>query len=165
MRRVLLGVAGLAVTAVVGLPLANAGTDGPSARAKVERKLVGSWRLLSFVVRDAGGRGYPFGKDAVGRLTYTRDGTIWALVARRNAPKNLPDALWYTGTFHVDLKRRTIVHHVRHASISVWEGGDQLRPFKLSGDRLTLTTPPATTGAATGVLRWERERGRSVHRR
>lgn len=164
MRRLLLATAALAFTVAVGLPLATAGTDRSGgrtqakAKAKVERKLVGSWRLLSFVVRSAEGLGHPFGQDAVGKLTYTPDGNIWALVARRDPPKNLPDALWYTGTFRVDVKSRTIIHRVRHANIPAWEGSDQLRPFRFRRDQLTLSTPPAEPGGPTLVLTWERER-------
>jgi len=158
MRGPLLVLTAVAITVAAGLPLANARVDHPSGsgRAQVERQLVGSWRLVSFVVRSTEGRSYPLGKDAVGKLTYTRDGNVWAMVARSDRPKNLPDALWYTGTFRVELKRRTIVHQVEHASIPVWEGGDQLRKFRLRGDRLTLSAPPTQPGAGIGVLKWER---------
>ena len=37
--------------------------------------LIGTWRLVSFEVRDEEGRiTYPFGRDAVGFITYTADG-------------------------------------------------------------------------------------------
>jgi len=148
--------------ACIAVALSAAAAGAPSAaqqrqaEAKIERQLVGSWRLLSFTARSASEVTYPYGKDAVGKLTYTRDGNMWALVARRGPAKNLPDANWYTGSFSVNLKRRTIVHHVRHASIPSWEGSDQLRPFKLKGRRLSLSTPPADAGAPTGVLKWDK---------
>jgi hypothetical protein len=97
---------------------------------------------------------YPFGKDAVGKLTYTRDGNQWATIGRRGASKNLPDAFWYTGTFDVNLKRRTVVHHVQYSSITAFEGTDLVRSFKLRRDRLTLTIAPS--GGATGVIKWKR---------
>lgn len=160
MGRLLLAVAALASTAAVGLPVANAGADRPGAstraKAKVERKLVGSWRLLSFVVRSAEGIDYPFGDDAVGKLTYTEEGNMWALVARRGVPKNLPDATWYTGTFDIDVKRRTVIHHVQYSNLPTWEKGDQPRLYKLKANRLTLSVPPAEPGGATGVLKWKK---------
>jgi hypothetical protein len=40
-----------------------------------EHPLIGTWRLVSFDVRDEGGRiTHPFGRDAVGFITYTADG-------------------------------------------------------------------------------------------
>ena len=156
MIRPLLAVAAVALTSVVGLPLATAGDDraGGNARAKLQAKLVGSWKLRSFVSRGAGEVGYPLGKDAVGKLTYTRDGHVWALVARRGVPKNLPDANWYTGTYDIDVERRTIVHHVQFGSIAAWEGGDQPRLYRLRRNRLTLSIPATAPGGATSILRW-----------
>ena len=37
-------------------------------------------------MRSADATDYPLGPDAVGKLTYTRDGNVWALVARRGVP-------------------------------------------------------------------------------
>jgi hypothetical protein len=148
---------------IVGQPLVSAETQSAgrhaSAEAKVERKLVGSWRLVSFVARSTDGKTafYPFGKEVQGKLTYTRDRNIWALVRSKQIPQ---DVLWYTGTFRVDLTRRTIIHHVQYASISGWEGGDQWRPFKLSGSRLTLSASPAEPGGVTLVLKWKKVSGR-----
>jgi hypothetical protein len=135
------------------------GTRGADAKAKVARHLEGSWRLLSFALRSPDGAlSYPYGKDAVGKLTYTRDGNQWATVARRGVSKNLPDALWYTGSFDINLKRREIVHHVQYSSISAWEGTDLVRGFKLRDGRLTLTIAPPSPGGQTGVLKWKRLR-------
>jgi hypothetical protein len=136
----------------------HGGTNG-DAKAKVAHHLEGSWQLLSFVLRSTDGAvSYPYGKDAVGKLTYTRDGNQWATVGRRGVSKNLPDALWYTGTFDINLKRRTIVHHVQYSSISAWEGTDLVRGFKLRDGRLTLTIAPPSLGGQTGVLKWKRLR-------
>jgi Lipocalin-like domain len=133
---------------------------GAQAKAQVVRQLAGSWQLLSFTLRSPDGTlSYPYGKDAVGKLTYTRDGHQWATGARRGVSKNLPDAFWYTGTFDVNLKRQTIVHHVQYSSISAWEGTDLVRSFKLRGNRLTLTIAPTTSDGQTGVLTWKKLRG------
>lgn len=129
-------------------------------KAQVIGQLVGSWRLVSFALRNADGTlSYPYGQDAVGKLTYTRDGHQWATGARRGASKNVPDAFWYTGTFDVNLKRRTVVHHVQYSSISAWEGTDLVRGYKIAGNRLTLTIAPDSPGGATGVLKWKRLAG------
>jgi hypothetical protein len=135
------------------------GARSADAKAKIAHRLEGTWKLVSFTLRSTDGAlTYPYGKDAVGKLTYTRDGNQWATVGRRGAPKNLPDALWYTGTFDINLKRRTVVHHVLYSNISAWEGTDLVRGFKLRDNRLTLTVAPASPAGQTGVLKWTRLR-------
>ena len=133
------------------------GARSADAKARIAHQLESSWQLVSFTLRSTDGAlSYPYGKDAVGKLTYTRDGNQWATVGRRGASKNLPDALWYTGTFDINLKRRTIVHHVQYSNISAWEGTNLVRSFKLGDSRLTLTIAPASPGGQTGVLKWTR---------
>jgi hypothetical protein len=159
--RLVLAAAGLMLPLSVWLVAASVATAdrprGAEARAKVVRQLAGSWQLVSFTLRSADGTlSYPFGKAAVGKLTYTRDGHQWATGARRGASKNLPDAFWYTGTFDVNPKRRTIVHHVQYSSISAWEGTDLIRSFRLRGNGLTLTIAPGAPDGQTGVLKWKK---------
>jgi len=128
-------------------------------QSHVVRQLVGSWGLVSYAQRGAdGGLSYPFGRDAVGKLTYTRDGNQWATIGRPGAAKNLPDAFFYTGTFDVRPNGRTIVHHVRYSSVLAWEGTDLVRSFRLRANRLTLTIAPTSPGQPTGTLRWRRLR-------
>ena len=59
--------------------------------------LVGTWRLVSFEVLDAEGRrAFPFGKDAVGFITYTADGRIAVPVGATKRPRlTTPD--WVGG--------------------------------------------------------------------
>ena len=144
----------------VGLsPEAVHRATGAEAQSKVVRQLAGSWELVSFAQRSAdGGLAYPFGKDAVGKLTYTPDGNQWATIGRRGAAKNLPDAFFYTGTFDVRPNRRTIVHHVRYSSVIAWEGTDLVRSFRLGAKRLTLTIAPTAPGQPTGIIKWRKLR-------
>jgi hypothetical protein len=140
-------------------PASVDGARSAGAKAKIVRQLAGSWRLVAYANRSVDGiLSYPFGKDAVGKLTYTRDGNQWATIGRRGASKNLPNAFWYTGTFDVNLKGRTVVHHVQYSSITAFEGTDLVRSFKLRRNRLTLTIAPSAPGGATGVIRWKRLR-------
>lgn len=153
------GAIALLVLFIGSSPAGVHGTRSADAKAKVAHQLEGSWQLVSFALRSTDGAlSYPYGKDAVGKLTYTRDGNQWASVGRRGVSKNLPDALWYTGTFDINLKRRTIVHHVQFSNISAWEGTDLVRSFKLRHNRLTLTITPTAPGGQTGVLKWTRHR-------
>lgn len=149
----------LPVWLIGSFPSAGQGA-GSDEKARIVSQLAGSWQLVSFAFRSADGAlSYPFGKDPVGKLTYTRGGTQWATIARRGASKNLPDAFWYTGTFDVNLKQRTVIHHVQYSSISAWEGTDLVRSFKFRRDRrLTLTIAPSAPGGQTGILRWKKLR-------
>lgn len=148
---------GVALGVAVVPSLGSGATERDRAEAKVARQLAGTWRLVSWIQRAADGTvTHPYGRDAVGKLTYTRGGHMWALVARRGVPKNVPDATWYTGTFRLDLGRRTVVHRVEHSNIPTWEGTDQPRRLRLSGNRLTLSVLPAEPGGPTAVLTWRR---------
>jgi Lipocalin-like domain len=97
-RRLLFSVATAIACALIVTP-----AIGTERRQDLGRELVGSWRLVSFVVRNASGStvAYPFGDDAVGKLTYTADGNAWALVRAKSSQA----VLWYTGTFQIDPRR------------------------------------------------------------
>lgn len=147
-------VAGL-VVAVVASSSANRAQREQRLNAKIERKLIGTWRLTSYVIRSADGKTvlYPYGRDAVGKLTYTGSRDMWALVARRHGPKSGPNVIWYTGTFRVDGKAGTVIHRVQYASVPAWENGDQVRRLKLAGHRLTLSLP---AGKQIIALTWRK---------
>jgi hypothetical protein len=143
--------------ALVGLvPSTSSGST--KRERKVERRLVGTWRVVSIVTEDAQGRvvGHQYGRNPVGKITYTRDRNFWAMVAPRDAPKNISPAIWYTGKFRVDLRHHRVVHHVQYATLPSWEGSDQLRPYTLHGRRLSLATAPPGEGRI--VLRWKKVR-------
>jgi Lipocalin-like domain len=166
-QRLTLGAAGaLIVLPVLSIGSSSAddhGASGAEAKARVVRQLAGSWQLVSFALRSPDGTlSYPFGKDAVGKLTYTRDGNQWAGLGRRGVGKNLPDALWYTGRFDINLRRHTVIHHVRYSNITAYEGNDLVRSYKLGRNRLTLTIAPTSPGGQTGVLKWTRQRVHAV---
>ena len=157
-RRVVSSVAALAVCAALALnPIATSSPDrgkrGEPRNAKVERQLVGTWRLLSYLVRSPTGQvlGYPWGEDAVGKLTYTRSGQMWVHFASRVRG---PNTLWYTGTFDVDATAGTVTHHVEYAS-SAGFVSDQVRPYRLAGDQLRLRAP-ARPGSPVIELNWQR---------
>jgi hypothetical protein len=65
--------------------------------------------------------------------------------------------LAYAGRYTV--KGATVTHHIEAASIQNWVNGDQVRFFKLEGDRLTVRTPSTySTGGQTQTIElvWER---------
>jgi hypothetical protein len=52
------------------------------------------------------------------------------------------------GTYQVDEK--TMILHIEGSTFPNWSGAEQRRPFSLSGDELTYTSP-GTTGVSTQV--------------
>jgi hypothetical protein len=156
--RILLGVAALATCAALVFGSAansspNLGNSDQAHNAKVERELVGTWRLLSAVLRSPDGEilSYPFGQDAVGKLTYTGGGQVWVKAAAHDDPNG-----WYTGTFDADASAGTVTHHIQYASNPSAMGTNQLRLYRLAGDRLTLSVPASTPDSPVLELTWQR---------
>ena len=142
----------------------------------IANPLVGTWRLVSFEVRDEDGHvTYPFGRDAVGFITYTTDGRMAVQFGRANrahvASADWPD--WvagadadiavaarnyfaYCGTY--ELRDGTVVHRVELSLMPNWIGGEQVRVVALNGDTVTLATPPTLVGGQqqVGTLVWQR---------
>ena len=135
--------------------------------------LVGTWRLVSFVVQDAdGGLEYPFGRDAEGFITYTADGRMAVQFGGANRPRLVvPDWVGgadaeiaaaarhyfaYCGTY--EIQDATVVHHVEVSLMPNWMGGEQVRQVALDGDTVTLSTPPTLVAGRpqTGTLVWQR---------
>lgn len=138
-----------------------------------EQSLVGTWRLVSFHVRDEdGGISYPFGRDAVGSITYTTDGHMAVQFGRANRA-SLTDGGWigappeeiaaaardyfaYCGTY--DVRDGEVVHRIDLSLMPNWIGGDQVRLVTLDGDQVTLATPPLPIDGRQQVatLVWQR---------
>jgi Lipocalin-like domain len=133
------------------------------ADAKVERKLVGTWNLVSFVLLDQQDAvvSYPYGQPPAGKLTYTSDGQVWATLGPSGPEAADLPATWYTVRFRVNATRKLVIHHVAFSSVPDWIGTDLLRQYDFAGPRrLTLSTLPAgPEGSQThGVLVWTRRR-------
>ena len=141
----------------------------------VGNPLVGTWRLVSFEVRDADGRvGRPFGPDPVGFITYTEDGRMQVQFARADRPR-LAGGDWiaaaeaevagaardyfaYCGTYAY--RDGAVVHRIELSLMPDWIGGEQVRHVALDGDTATLTTPPTPVGGRQqrATLVWRRAR-------
>jgi hypothetical protein len=123
--------------------------------------------------RDASGHvTYPMSPDAVGYLTYTPDGFMWATTVNPNRPQFAsPDLLLgtseekvlafdtyvsYCGTYEV--RGDTVVHHVRASLFPNWVGGDQVRTIEWVGDNLKLGTHPMPLEGTSRTVHlvWER---------
>ncbi len=126
------------------------------AAALADGSLLGTWKLQSYVreVLPSGERSNTFGDRPDAYLTYTADGRMHAILIMDNraAPHELvpSDAeraklqstmVAYAGTYTLESDK--VIHHVDISWNQSWTGTDQVRFYKLEGDRLTITTAPA----------------------
>ncbi len=142
-----------------------------------DNPFLGTWRLISWENRDAGGQlGYPLGPDALGYITYTADGYIFAQImaagratlatqnpfggADAEAAAAARSHMSYCGKYEVRTggENDEVVHRVAVSDFPNWVGGEQLRFYKFEGEKLILSAPPFQTkkGEITTFLIWER---------
>ena len=135
--------------------------------------LVGTWRLVSFEVRDANHRvSYPYGPDASGYIVYSHDGYMSVSIMSADRPDfEAADLLGgsaaeragaartyvsYCGRYEV--RDGAVVHRVQLSLLPNWVGTEQERSYELEGDRLRLSTGPMLLGGSEqrAYLIWER---------
>jgi Lipocalin-like domain len=143
--------------------------------AKLTERLVGTWRLISFVEYGADGRETSdYGLTPRGCLMYDQNGRMSVHIAHsetrpfksddpfRGSPEELKDAFdgyfGYFGRYTVNENAGTVTHHVEGASHPNYVGTDQRRFFTWQGHRLVLSTrPECAAGAGVKyVATWER---------
>lgn len=160
-------------TAVLAIALLVAGVH--HALAQSPGDLIGTWKLVSAssVTADGKTNDAPYGLGPTGFLSYSRDGRMTAIISNGGrAPLSVADRitapvderaqafatfLAYAGRYTVT--GATVTHHIEAASIQNWVNGDQLRFFRLEGDRLTVRTPSTySSGGQTQTIElvWER---------
>jgi len=134
---------------------------------------LGTWRLISWENRhQAGELGYPLGPEAVGYITYTADGFIFAQImaadrtplatqnpfggADAEAAAAARSHMSYCGTY--EIRNGEVVHRVAVSDFPNWVGGEQLRFYEFEDEKLILSAPPFQTrkGKITTFLIWER---------
>ena len=140
------------------------------------RELAGVWRLVSSEFRTSSGAVmYPLGEDALGQAIFTESGYMSGQLMRRDRPAfasgdqasgtdaevqaALQGYVAYYGRCEVDVEGGTLTTHVEGSMFPNWVGGEQVRFYELSGDRLVLKTTPIPLGdeEITGVLIWDRK--------
>jgi Lipocalin-like domain len=101
---------------------------------------------------------FPFGERATGMLLYAADGAMAAVVGRSDQPALEMDLLagtvkaseselavafrsayGFAGTFVVD--GDVVRHRILVSTVPNWVGTDQVRPYTMEGDLLTLRPP------------------------
>jgi hypothetical protein len=164
MKTPVLLLAGCAV--LTGLSAAAAQVPGAAGKeGSVRARLLGNWKLVSYVVFDANGGSRPGNYD-IGRVVYDAAGEMSAhlMSSKRGTENPTTDAarslaystyLAYFGPFIVDEAKGTVTHRVIGSSYPHWVGTDQVRYYSFDPiGRLTLSVK--TGDRITGSLLWER---------
>jgi hypothetical protein len=132
------------------------------------RQLAGSWRLTSWNIQIIGGDvTEPFGRNPKGRALVTPDGYAAFVIAAANRKPAaelaalLKTLMVYTGPFTIEGDKFTTKVDISWNELLT--GQDQVRFFKLEGDKLTIRTAEQTSAVypgkkVVGILTWERER-------
>jgi hypothetical protein len=135
------------------------------------KQLTGSWKLSSWTIQIIGGEASePFGPNPKGRAVFTPDGYVaFVIVAANRKPAAndtesaalLKTLLVYTGKFAIDGDKFTT--KVDISGNELLTGQDQVRYFKLEGERMTIRTAEQVSSVYPGkkvveTLTWERER-------
>jgi hypothetical protein len=119
--------------------------------------LLGTWNMISWKreIVATGETIDALGPDPIGYINYGPDGRFYALVVSRNrlTPATLPPSdaeklklfdsmLAYAGSYSVDDEKA--IHHVEASWNQAMTGTDQVRFYKLEGDKLTIRSAPST---------------------
>lgn len=148
-------------------------TQAALAADDVAKQLVGTWKLTGWIVQVVGEDSRePFGPNPKGRLVLTPQGDwIIIMTATDRRPAKTVDekatlldsVLAYSGKFIVEGDKITTRVDMSSNEIYTGVNQNQIRFFKLDGDKLSLRSPEIASAALPGkrvvaVLTWERER-------
>ena len=127
-------------------------------------KLLGLWKVVSFETEYQGTteRETPLGKNPTGYNLYTPEGRVWSIMTGegREAPKTDEDRaklfksmFALTGMYRVEGDK--LITKVDVSWNPAWVGTEQVRTFKIDGDRLQHISDwmPAVTKPERGMAR------------
>lgn len=119
--------------------------------------LVGSWRVVSYETWNSQGEvSKPFGDSPSGYAVFDATGHAFIQLMRTPAARPFvspatPTAdeiraayaafAAYYGTYTVDNAAQTLTIHVEGSNMPSYTGTDQVRPFRVEGETLTLGVP------------------------
>jgi hypothetical protein len=141
--------------------------------AIAEPRLIGTWRLLSYALRNASGaETFPMGPRPDGQLMYDRAGNMSAHLMNPDPPARPADAsdgaayealisyhryASYFGRYSVDRDAATVSHALAGALMPGWAGTTVVRSYRFDGDdRLTLSAATGGAEQEQAILVWER---------
>ena len=156
-----------------GLMLSGTSQGWAQQKATASAKqLVGSWTLVSATVTHPdGNKVLPFGPEGKGMLVFDDSGRYSLQICRPGRTKfasnsrdkgtaaenqaTVQGCNPHWGRYTVSDADRAIIFHIEHAMFPNWEGIEQRRTFKVSGDQLTYSVPAASAGGIAEVI-WKR---------
>jgi Lipocalin-like domain len=139
------------------------------AEAQTAEDLVGTWTLVSATVQAGEVKMDVYGPDPRGTLMFGSDGGYALVFMRRDLPKLTYNtrmsqtveesraitkgSIAHFGTYRVDEDEagKALVLRIEGSTFPNWAGTEQHRPFSLSGDELTYTSP-GSVGVATQIV-------------
>ena len=140
--------------------------------AQSPNNIVGTWTLVSITNEKNGQKVLPYGPNAKG--SFILDGTRFSLMVVRpdrakfksdNRLTGTPEenqetvrgSIAYFGTYSVDAGDNSLVtFHIEGSTFPNWEGAEQKRVLKVTGDEMDYTNPTISTGAGIARLIWRR---------
>ena len=156
----------------VGNATAQTATQSPASIGNAREKIVGVWRLESFVEQRPNGDVVPsgrYGPNVAGMIVYDQSGAMMAQLmnpdrpkfAATNATRGTPEEVKsafdgynaYYGTYSVDVATATIQHRVEGNLFPNLVGTDFKRTFKFADDKLILELPPAQIQGEQRIVR------------
>jgi hypothetical protein len=163
----------VAVVAVLGFPChSSAQTEQANS---IQQEILGTWKLVSYIREDlpSGAKSDVMGDHPTGYLNYGPDGRMMVMIvgnARKKpagaiatpdeAEALITSMLAYGGTYTIDGESKTVTHHIDISWDQTRTGTDNVRSYKLGGNRLMLSTEPSNdpvTGQKTvRTLVWEK---------
>ena len=145
----------------------------PSQTHSTPSPLIGSWRLVSFELRDEAGKvSRPWGDEVSGLLILAADGSLSEQFCSADRPALTHDDWVSASASEIDLAARhyfaysgfyeidgqAVVYRVDVSLMPNWIGKTERRFWSISGDTLTVTTPELLVGGKMQVstLVWQR---------
>ena len=118
----------------------------------IKNKLVGRWRLVSYLASPEQGEPvYPLGAAAKGVLDYSREGNVSVHIMGAGY-------FAYYGYYTVDEKASTVMHHLELCSERTLAGASNLRHIAMEGARLVLSGSMDLDGKPHTIrVVWERQ--------
>jgi hypothetical protein len=143
----------------------------------LRNKLIGAWKLVSYVEKPVDGSApfYPFSENPRGIIMYTPDGFMsaqlchperqpfesgdWFKGTSEEYEAEASSYVSYTGPFAVNEEEQTLTHTMFISLFPNWIGQTQPRVVHIEGDVLSLSTAsPIQSGGKTvnSYLQWKR---------
>lgn len=153
-------------------PMAAFSAPGAATRQPSEPRLIGTWRLVSYELRNGEEEPlYPMGQHAQGQIIYDKVGNMSCHLLNPNPPVRPADATdgvayearmsydrysSYYGPYEVDNRAQTVHHHVVGALMPGWAGTTVIRNYVFEGDDMLTLSARTDAGNQQAILKWRR---------